>query len=112
MQTAPVRSNSLTAHLARAAGGDVRRPTVADAQEPDETPGPPVIADGRCTVSVAPGQHCGRAAKRGNDLYLSRCEIGGHFGQAIVAAICPAVFDGDIFPLDIAGFVQPAVERG
>ena len=76
MQTAPVRSNSLTAHLARAAGGDVRRPTVADAQEPDETPGPPVIADGRCTVSVAPGQHCGRAAAAGQSICAGHAAMG------------------------------------
>jgi hypothetical protein len=63
-------STSLTAHLARAAAANANHPSVVEATGPDDTSEPdehdaPVLAADRCTVSVAPGQHCGRRAVDG-----------------------------------------------
>ena len=70
MHAPQARSNSLTAHLARAAGGD------AHAQEGDEVTVPPAAVNGRCTVSLAPGQHCGRPALDGQRICAGHAAMG------------------------------------
>jgi len=67
----PAGSTSLTAHLARAAAAKAKHSSVVEAPEPDEHD-EPVLAGDRCSVSVAPGQHCGRRALDG------RTVCGGH----------------------------------
>jgi hypothetical protein len=36
----------------------------------------------------------------------SALQFGGHFRQSSDLIVCPAMFDGDILALDVAGFLQ------
>ena len=66
MQATQARSNSLTAHLARAGGAAES----AEGAEPDEAD------DGCCTVSVMPGQHCTRPALAGRTVCAGHAAMG------------------------------------
>jgi hypothetical protein len=52
-----------------------------------------------------------RVARQGPDGYLSAHQFGGQRRQSIRSPFCPAVIDGDIAMLDIAGSAQTAPER-
>ena len=75
MTTAQLRRNSLTAHLARAAGAVADAPT-GDAQREGHTADAPVVREGMCTISVAPGQHCPRPAVDGQTICRGHAAMG------------------------------------
>ena len=76
MHAPQARSNSLTAHLARAAGGPADGPVMVGPQERHETIESGVASD-RCTVSVMPGQHCNRRALDGQTICAGHAAMGG-----------------------------------
>ena len=77
MHAPQARSNSLTAHLARAAGGTADGPVMAGPQEYDEPGVQSDVASDRCTVSVMPGQHCNRRALDGQTICAGHAAMGG-----------------------------------
>ena len=58
------------------------------------------------------GMGWSRRTCRNDHAHLSASQIGGERGQSIILTVCPAVFDGDIFTLDVAGFFETALECG
>jgi hypothetical protein len=58
------------------------------------------------------GRHLEGAAARDDHVYLAADKLGGQFGQTIVPALRPAVFDRDVLPIDIAGFAQATPQCG
>ena len=70
-------SNSLTAHLARAAGDQPDRPVTAGPDERDKSTLEAKVATGRCIVSVMPGQHCNRRALDGQTICAGHAAMGG-----------------------------------
>src|SRR5438067_10179452 len=67
--------------------------------------------DDRGRQARALGGDSRRAADRYDYIDLATDEIGGQCRQPIVVALCPAVFDRHILPLDIAGFAQSLPKR-
>ena len=56
---------------------------------------------------------CGGGTAGGDDhRHLAANEVGGHFRQLVIAIAAPAIFDGDVFALDIAGFGEAILESG
>src|SRR5262249_41858648 len=58
------------------------------------------------------GSECGRGAGPGNHSAPPADKISGQGRQSIVMFLRPAVFDRDILPLDIAGFLKTFTEGG
>src|SRR5215813_7276092 len=58
------------------------------------------------------GSECGRGAGLGNHSDPPADKISGQGRQSIVMFLRPAVFDRDILPLDIAGFLKTFTEGG
>jgi hypothetical protein len=86
MPAGPIRSTSLTAHLARAAATTAGRPseTVARPDVATDNTAPPADGgdDERCTASVMRGQRCSRPAAAGG-------LCGGHIAMADTAGPTP-----------------------
>jgi hypothetical protein len=58
------------------------------------------------------GCHCGRRSSDGNDYrHLAANKISRQFRQSLVFAVRGAVFDGQVLPLDKAGFLQTLPNR-
>ena len=51
-------------------------------------------------------------AGRDDHVYLAANQISRQCRQPIVLALCPTVFDRQIFAFDVAGFAQALAERG
>src|SRR5262249_32125687 len=58
------------------------------------------------------GMGWSRRTCRNDHAHLSASQIGGERGQSTILTVCPTVFDGDIFTLDVAGFFETALECG
>ena len=57
------------------------------------------------------GRQRRRSARGDDNCNLASRQIGRQRRQPVLSALCPAVFDGDVPPLDIAGFGEPLQER-
>jgi hypothetical protein len=81
-------------------GGPARRHRVAAAEEDDR--------DRRGCVFRR--QYRSAACYHHVDLKVD--QVGSQCGQPIIISLRPAIFDRDVFSLNIAGFAQPLAERG
>src|SRR3984893_2825246 len=57
------------------------------------------------------GRQCRSFGRRGNHAHLTTNQIGRQFRQSIVLVVRPAIFDGHVFALDMAGLAQALAER-
>ena len=58
------------------------------------------------------GRECRRSGDRDNYCHLTTNEIRCHFGQSVILALRPAVFDRHIPAFNITGFTQALTEGG
>jgi hypothetical protein len=62
----------------------------------------------RCSFGRA---RCRPAARYGDHGHRATDQIGDQWRQAIILALQPVIFDGDVLPFDVTGFMEAFTER-